>query len=544
MISALLALSPVLSLINIALSSTGEVHYALMRHLSVYVLPSATMQTCLLLAGVALVAGSTGIATAWTVTMYQFKGRGLLLWLLPLPLAVPTYITAYCYAELFEPLGVVQTTLRSIFDWNSRSDYWFPEVRSTYGAVFIMSSVVYPYVYLAARVMFATQSSNLLEASRTMGATQMQMVRFVALPLARPALAVGIALALLEVLNDVGASEYLGVRTLTLTIMNTWLNTGNLAGAAMIALMLIVIAVILITIEAYGRRNQRYGASLRKSRTPTPHNVEGMNGLGLFMMCMLAPLWGFLIPVGFLIKECIARGLLLGFDHDLWSHTYTTFKLAAWTTAIVLPIGFIAAYAVRQRQSLTSTCAFRLSGLGYAMPGTVLALGLLSPLAMVDTSIRNSLASIEIKITGVFLMGTIGALIVAYVIRFQSLATGAIHAGFSRISPHLDMAARNLGASSREIIMRIHLPLLTASLASAALMIFVDTLKELPATLLLRPLNGETLATRLYTLASQGQFESGAHMALMIIIIGLGPVMILTRITDRMSKSQNTSFKT
>jgi iron(III) transport system permease protein len=511
-----------------------------MRHLMLFVLPHAATQTLMLLCGVAVFAGAMGIISAWLVTMFRFKGRGILLWLLPLPLAVPTYITAYSYVEIFEPLGVVQSTLRSLFGWSIASTPWFPEVRSLPSAVIIMSSVVYPYVYLAARVMFATQSASLLEAARTMGASHLQMVRLVALPLARPALAVGLSLALLEVLNDVGASEYLGVRTLTLTIMNTWLNTGNLAGAALIALILLMLVLGLMSLESHGRLKQRYGSSLRKPRTPSAISVEGLNALWLATACFIPPLLGFILPLSFLIHESIERSLLTGLDHTFWHYSRNSLILALITTLILVPIGFILAFALRQTRTQFASFLMKIAHIGYAMPGTVLALGLMLPFALGENGLRWVFSNMGYSITMPLIMGTMAALVIAYVIRFQSLATGGISAGFERISPHLDMAARTLGSTSHDVMRQIHVPLLLGAMASAGLMVFVDTLKELPATLLLRPLNGETLATQLYAYASQGQFEQGAPMALMIVLIGLIPVIVLTYLTARHVKGRET----
>lgn len=255
-------LAPLASLLHIAWKGDAEIW----PHLISYVLPTALLDTLLLLIGVAALAAVTGTGTAWLVTAYQFPGRDTLAWLLPLPLAIPTYIVAYVYVDVLDAIGPVQNVLRAITGWRSAADYWFPNVRSLPGAVFVMGIVLYPYVFLAARAMFQTQSASMIEVARTLGATRFMLARHVALPLARPALAVGLSLVLLETLNDIGASEYLGVRTLTLSIFNTWLNRGSLPGAAQIACVMLVVVIALMALERYGRRHRRFALSPRRQR--------------------------------------------------------------------------------------------------------------------------------------------------------------------------------------------------------------------------------------------------------------------------------------
>jgi iron(III) transport system permease protein len=523
-----LVVAPLISLAVIALHGDAEVW----GHLARYVIPIALVQTALLLAGVAIVTAVIGIGTAWLVTAYRFPGRGTLAWLLPLPLAMPTYITAYIYADLLDAAGPVQTALRAWMGWGSPHDYWFPEIRSLGGAVFVMGVVLYPYVYLSARAMFQTQSACLVEVARTLGATRLMLLRHVALPLGRPALAVGLSLALLETLNDIGASEYLGVRTLTLSIFTTWLNRGSLPAAAQIACVMLIVVAALIALERHGRRNRRFIISERRPRVVSPIMLIGGRGFAALAACALPVLLGFIIPMVFLVREVVARGLLVGFDPDLIRHTMTTIVLAGTATVIAVALGFGAAVAVRLVRRPFMTTLLMIAGLGYAVPGAVLALGLLSPLVGIDEGVNWVTRALGGAGVGLLVAGSGAAVVIAYVIRFLTIATGSVQAGLGRISTHVDDAARTLGSSASAVVRLIHVPLVRPALGGAALLVFVDCLKELPATLLLRPLNVETLPTYIYQYATRGSFEEGALAALLIVAVGILPVIWMVRYAD------------
>jgi len=474
-----LVIAPLASLAIIAFR--GEP--ALSLGLAASVLPAALLETALLLAGVALLTGILGVGTAWLVTVHRFPGRDWLAWLLPLPLAVPTYITAY--------------------------------------------------VYVAARTMFATQGASMVEVARTLGAGRFEMFRTVALPLARPALAIGLALALLEALNDIGASEYLGVRTLTVSVYTTWLNRGSLAGAAQIACLMLAIVVALIALERRGRRDRRYTVSTRRSRMVAPTPLPRGAGIVAALACALPVVAGFVLPAGFLLKETVRRGLVSQLDAALIGHLARTIGLALSATLGALVLGLVVTTASRFAQrALTAALTF-VVGLGYAVPGTVLALGLLAPIIAVDNVLNRLWRLVAGEPLGLFLIGSGAALVIAYVVRFLPIATGSLSAGLSRVSASVEDAARCLGAKPRELVLRIQLPLLRPALASAALLVFIDCLKELPATLLLRPLNVETLATLVYGHATRGAFEDGALAALVIVAVGIFPVMRLSRGTDQ-----------
>jgi iron(III) transport system permease protein len=526
--AAALAVAPLVSLIVLAFGDTGD----LWAHLARYVIPPALMQTALLLAGVAAITTIVGAGTAWTVTTFAFPGRDALTWLLPLPLAIPTYIVAYVYVDILDALGPVQSTLRAIFGWRSAADYRFPNIRSLGGAILLFSFVLYPYVYLAARAMFQTQGRLFTEAARMLGAQPWELARRITFPLARPAIAVGAALALLETLNDIGASEYLGVQTLTLSIFTTWLNRGSLAGAAQMACLLLVIVAALIVLERYGRQRRAFTALGTDGRLASRITLAGPGRWIAAGACFLPVLLGFLVPAGYLLREVIGRGLLAGFDTNLVRYTLTTVALASTATAITLVVGFLAVTALRYTKRPTIAGCVNIAGIGYAVPGTVLALGLLSPLVVVDDAINALIRAFTGQGIGLLLTGSAAALVIAYVIRFLAIATGFAQAGFSRIPIEFDDVARLLGAEAGTLARTIHLPLARPAIWGAALLVFVDCLKELPATLLLRPLNVETLSTYIYQFATRGSFEQGSLAALIIVAVGILPVIRITRYTD------------
>lgn len=526
---ALVVLAPLLSLLAIALNTeAGSIWGGLVSD----VLPAALAETVLLLAGVAALAGAIGVGAAWLVTAYRFPGRDALAWLLPLPLAVPTYITAYVYVEVFDAAGPVQAWLRALMGWTSRRDYWFPEIRSLSGCIVVMSVVLFPYVYVACRAMFMTQSASMIEVARTLGAGRLELFRTVALPLSRPALAVGLSLALLEALNDIGASEYLGVRTLTVSVYTTWLNRSSLGGAAQIACVMLAVVLALLALERSGRQKRGFAVSARRSRTTRPSPLPGRPGLLAAALCLLPVLFGFALPVCYLVKEVASRGLLDTVDAAFLRHLATTVALASIATLATIALGAVVVTAARLARHPLTQAAKLVVGVGYAVPGTVLALGLLGPLVAVDNLLAAVWRALSGERLGLVVMGSGFAIVTAYLIRFLPIATGSLSAGLDRLSAGLEDAARTLGAKPRELVLRIQLPLLRPALASAALLVFVDCLKELPATLLLRPLNTETLATVVYGAASRGSFEDGSLAALVIVLVGIGPVVRLTRGAD------------
>ncbi|MES2532428.1 MAG: iron ABC transporter permease [Pseudomonadota bacterium] len=493
------------------------------------VLPRAALNTALLLAGVGALVLVIGTGCAWLVTACDFPGRGVLHWALLLPLAMPTYIVAFAYLDLLHPLGPVQGAIRWVLGVDSPRQFRLPDLRSLPGAILVLGAVLYPYVYMTARAMFMTQPAHLMEAARTLGEGRAGAFFRVALPLARPALAVGLSLALLETLNDIGASEFLGVNTLTVAVYTTWITRSDLAGAAQIACAMLVMVIALVWVERHGRRHQRFG-SAQRMRAMQPRRLHGVAAWLATVAASLPIAVGFVAPALYLAWETAKRlrlggGVSQGLIHSLGN----TLALAGGVTVMAVAAGLVVAWAARQtgngrhRAHWTSRAA-TLATLGYAVPGTVLAIGLLTPALAFDATLAAALG-----LPGLPLMGAGVVLVVACTIRFLAMPIGGIEAGLARIPPSLEQASRLLGETPAGTLRRVHLPLLRPAIATGALLVFVDAMKELPATLLLRPANFDTLATWLYAEAARGTYEEGAIAALGIVLAGLLPVLLLAR---------------
>jgi iron(III) transport system permease protein len=522
-----LAVSAPLAALAWLAAGAGAAHWS---HLAAYVLPQAALNTGLLLLGVGVLATLLGTGSAWLVSAYEFRGRRLLSWALLLPLAVPTYIVAFAYLDLLHPIGPVQAAIRALLGYDSPRQFRLPDLRSLPGAIFVLGFALYPYVYLTTRAMFMTQAGNVLEAARTLGEGRWGAFLRVALPMARPAIAVGVSLALLETLNDIGASEFLGVQTLTVSVYTTWVTRSDLPSAAQIALAMLLIAVALILLERRGRSRQRY-AGVQRMRAMQPVRLAGWPGLAAALLGALPVLLGFGAPAAHLLWEAHKRlSTSAGISARLWAAAGNTLSVAAFATVVTLACAMVVAWAARATRengaARTTRLFARLAGLGYAIPGTVLAIGLLLPYALFDRMLGATTGA-----TGLILMGSMAALVCAYTIRFLAIGTGGIEAGLARIPPSLEQAARLLGETAGGTLRRVHLPLLRPAMAACALLVFVDAMKELPATLLLRPMNFDTLATLLYGEAARGTYEEGAVAALAIVAAGLLPVILLARTT-------------
>jgi iron(III) transport system permease protein len=494
---SLIALLPILAIALIALQPSGDTW----PHLIANVLPGALRRTLGLMAGVGALSLLIGTGTAWLVTMYRFPGRRYFQWLLLLPLAIPTYIIAYSYLELLDYSGVVQTALRELFGWHDARSYWFPDIRSLPGAILVMSAVLYPYVYITARASFIAQSVCVLEVSRTLGRTASQTFWQVALPLARPALAAGVALALMETLNDIGAVEFFGVRTLTVAIYDTWLDRNDLAGAAQIACVMLLFVFALLLFELALRAKRRFHHTTGKYRDLPEDRLVGRRGALAALACALPVLFGFVLPAGVLLHDALVH-VAAGLAPEFWQAALNSLLLAAAAASLAVGFAVVLAYARRQTRSKLIQAASTLPAISYAVPGTVLAIGLLIPLAGLD-------------------------IVLAYTIRFLAASLGAMESGLSKVSRNIDAAARTLGATVSEMLFKVHLPLLRPALGAAALLVFVDSMKELPATLLLRPFNFDTLATQVFTLVSLYRYEEAGLSALTIVLVSLAPVLLL-----------------
>jgi iron(III) transport system permease protein len=519
-ILAVIAL-PLLTVLLLALSPADNIWPQLFAS----VLPAALRDTLLLMVLTGALTLVVGAGTAWLVTMYRFPGRATVDRLLVLPLAMPTYIVAYAYADLLSYAGPVQTWLRSAFG-TGPGVALLPDLHSLGGAVLVMASVLYPYVYLSARASFVQQSVCALEVARTLGRTPMGAFVAVALPMARPALVAGVALVMMECMADLAAVQYLGVPTLTASIYATWLQRSNLGGAAQLAAVLIGLVAVVYAAEVWVRGGGRTNNTTGRYRSIPFHELDGWAGYAAAAVCLLPFLIGFAVPAALLVRHA-ATHLAPAMEAGFWPAVRNSLLLAAMAAFATLTAALVLVYARRVASNGLTRPAVRIASLGYALPGTVLAIGLLIPLGALDNRLDGVMRSAFGLSTGLMLTGSLAALTLAYVIRFLAVGIGALDAGLARISPNLDAAARALGETPLSALRRVHLPMLTPALASGALLVFVDAMKELPATLLMRPFNFETLATHVYSLAAIEQFEQASPGALMIVLAGLIPVLAL-----------------
>ncbi|WP_020683287.1 ABC transporter permease [Marinobacterium rhizophilum] len=522
---ALMVALPVLAVFYLALFPDENIWV----HLASTVLPVYVITTLELIIGVALLSILAGVGSAWLVTMYSFPGKRLFEWALLLPFAVPAYVIAYVYTDLLEFAGPVQGALRALFGWQSARDYWFPEIRSLGGAILMLSLVLYPYIYLLTRAAFLEQSVSLRDASRLLGCTAWQSFYRVSLPIARPAIAVGVSLVAMETINDFGTVDYFAVKSLTAGIYDTWLNMYNLGGAAQIASLMLVFVVILITLERMARAQQRQFHSADRFSTLQPTRLTGAAALAASTFCLLPVLCGFIVPFS-LLSWYASSYLDQLWSEDFISYASHSFTLSLGAAVLSIVLAVILAYAKRlYSEKRALLFAVRFSSLGYAMPGAVLALGVIIPLAAFDNAVDDFMRRTFDVSTGLLLSGTTFAIILAYVVRFLAVSNGAVDSSLSKVTPSMDMAARSLGHSASQTLLKVHLPLIRGGLMTALLVVFVDCMKELPATLILRPFNYDTLATFVYQYASDEMLERSALAALLIVLVGVLPVILLSR---------------
>ena len=522
---------PVLSLGWIALSAADHAWSSLLSDTSLY----ALWNTLLLCAGVTVLVSTLGIGTAWLVVAYDFKSRQILSWALLLPLAVPTYIVAYVYLDLLHPIGPLQEFIRTVLGYSSPKQWKFGDIRGLSTAIILLGFVLYPYVYLSARAMFMTQPANLLHAARTLGRSEMACFWFVALPMARPAIAIGLSLALLETINDIGASEFLGVRTLTVTIYTNWYTHGDLGAGIKLAVIMLIVILSIAYFMRDKKKNSAY-ANIRNSHVIEPRKLKGYAGIIACFLGWTPVVIGFVIPILFLMIQVLRRS----YDEFIFTPAIAqalchSMMIAALATAISVLFGLVLVCATRETLEGTARNTIMkmnasIGKIGYALPGTLLAIGLLIPYGWIDSVIHNLSMSITKNSTGLVILGSFTGVACACAIRFAAIAIGNIHAGFARIPLSLDHVARVLGRSSRAVLFRVHLPLIKPALIASTLLIFVECMKELPVTLMLRPLHTETLATLLYADASRGNYEESAIAALIIVLIGIIPVFFLSRL--------------
>ncbi len=521
---ALLAGLPVASVgLNLFAGGTSETW----AHLASTVLPEYILNSLWLCLGVGLGVGTLGVTTAWLTAMHEFPGRRFFEWALVLPLAVPAYVMAYVYTDFLQFVGPVQTFLRDTFGWE-HGDYWFPDIRTLPGAMLMFVCVLYPYVYLLARTAFLERASGMLEAARTLGMGPWRAFFAVSLPLARPAIVAGVALALMETLADYGTVAYFAVNTFTTGIYRAWFSLGDRIAAAQLAAMLLAFVLFLLMAERISRGRARYHNTTGRNRPMAGARLQGFSAALAVVGCALPLLLGFLVPAGLLLKMALTEGDAQ-FGERFLMLSRNSFVLAGATAAIGVLLALLLAYGARLSKGALATGLNRLVGLGYAVPGAVIAVGVLIPVTRLDNWLAGQWLAWFGHNPGLLLTGGIAALIYAYLVRFLAVALHTVESSLGKITPNMDDAARSLGLGQGETMRRVHVPMLRGSLLTAGLLVFVDVMKELPATLVMRPFNFDTLATQAYTLASDERLAEASTAALAIVVVGLLPLIALSR---------------
>lgn len=497
-------------------------------HLLATVLPRYLSTTLTLMAGVSLLTAAVGTGAAWLLTMYRFPLSRALDYALLLPLAIPAYIGAYALVDFLEYAGPVQGALRSAMGWQTARDYWFPEVRSVPAAILVLAAALYPYVYLLARAAFREQSGCSYEVARALGSGPWALFLRVGLPLARPAVAAGVALAAMETVNDYGTVSYFGVQTLTTGIFSVWLSGGNAGGAAQLSLVMLVMILGLVAVERAGRRNLRFHQTSRSARPVAPIRLRGMRAWSATALCLVPFALGFLLPVAVILGIAL-RNPEAWVSPGLGRALANTLVSGGVAASLTVSAALFLVYGVRLAGQRLPRLLLPVTTIGYAAPGAVLAVGLLIPLAALDQRVADLVLHVTGHDPGLILTGTPAALVLAYCVRFFAIAQGAVDSAFGRVSPSLPMAARSLGRSAGGALQAVYMPLMQRSVATALLVVFVDCVKELPATLLLRPFNYDTLATRVHEKASLENLGDAAPAAILVMLVGLAAVALMAR---------------
>jgi iron(III) transport system permease protein len=532
---ALLAALPVLAVLGRGVAFDAGSTWS---HLAQTVLPRYVANTIALVLMVGLGVGIGGTVAGWLVARRRFPGSAFFAWALLLPLAMPAYVMAYAYTDFLQYAGPLQTALREAFGW-TRDDYWFPDIRSVPGAAAMFVFTLYPYVFLLARTAFVERSPTLIEAARTLGLDRRAAFIRVELPLARPAIAGGIALALMETLADFGTVAYFAVETFTTGIYRSWFSLGDRAAAAQLSAMLLLFVVAAVAVERASRGEARTyeSARARTGVVQVPPTVTGARAWLATVVCAIPLLVGFVIPLLLLLR-------LIGLESEpgwsaryaLWS--YNSLRVALLAALLAVAIAVFTAYATRLAPGVVTRASERVLNLGYALPGTVLAIGVLLPLGALDTMLGSAWTAMTGAAPRLFLTGTVVALVYAYLVRYFAVAWNGIEPGFSRITPAMDAAARSLGSTAWQALRRVHVPLLARSSAAALLLVFVDVMKELPATLVLRPFNFDTLATQTYLFAKDERLAEAALPSLTIVAVGIVPILVLSRLAVGKAKAR------
>ncbi|MFQ1912925.1 ABC transporter permease [Aeromonas veronii] len=524
---ALLLGLPVIALLFSAFSAEGE----LFRHLADTVLFDYLGNTLGLVVGVVLLSLLFGVPTAWLVAMCQVPGRRALQWALMLPMAMPSYIVAYVYTDLLDYSGPLQAGLRALFGWNSPADYWFPAIRSLGGAAWVLALVLFPYVYLLTRASFLEQSVSLIHSSRLLGCTPWQSFRRLSLPLARPAIMVAVSLVAMETLADFATVHFFAINTLTTAVYDTWLGYGSLATAAKLSCLMLLAVVLLIALERRSRSRQQVFQKSMGHEQPLRYPLKGMSRALAAFWCWGLVLAGFGMPFVILLDYGV-RYFELSWTPEFVRFAGNSLVISALTALLAMGIALLLGFFRRLDGGIKSLLPLRIAAMGYAMPGTVLAIGVLVPLTALDFAINDLAEWLGRQGPGLLLTGTITAIVFGYLVRFVAIAIGSVESSMGKISPSLDMAARSLGQGDGGMLRRVHLPLVRRGLFAGAMLVFIESMKELPAALLLRPFNFDTLATHVYQFVSDEMLERGALGAIVIVLVGLLPLIWVNRSLD------------
>ncbi|MBN9890087.1 ABC transporter permease [Salipiger abyssi] len=521
---AALVVAPILAVIWIALFPAENIW----PHLVSTTLPRYLRNTLVLMFGVGLLAGAVGSGAAWLISRYEFPGRRWLEWLLLLPLAIPAYVGAYALVDFLEYAGPVQTALRRLFGWQTARDYWFPEIRSMGAAIIVLAAALFPYVYLLARNAFREQSGASEEVAQSLGTGALGRFWRVGLPLARPAIAAGMAIVMMESVNDFGTVDYFAVQTLTTGIFSVWLQSNNAGGAAQIAATVLSLVILLVLLEKHSRRKMRFFNLSTRHRPVARKDLPARTGWLATLACAFPFALGFVLPAGVILSHAL-RNAANWAEPALWEAGLHTLMVCGIAAVLTVLGGVFLVYGVRLSGRQLPRLLLPVTTIGYAAPGAVLGVGILIPLAGLDHALADTVEAVTGYDIGLVLTGSAFALVLAYFVRFFAIAQGAADAAMGRVSPNLALAARSLGRNQGQTLAEVYYPMIRASIASALLLVFVDCVKELPATLLLRPFNYETLATRVHEQASLENLGDAAPAAMLVIAVGLTAVGLLAR---------------
>ncbi|MBT68524.1 MAG: iron ABC transporter permease [Acidimicrobiaceae bacterium] len=524
---ALILSVPILTIVSSVFEPTGDNW----QHLKDTVLSEYIGNSLLLICGVGSCALLIGVSTAWLTAMCRFPGKNLFVWLLLLPMAMPAYIVAYTYTGMFDFAGPVQTAIRDWTGWGYR-DYYFPQIRSMSGAIAMLSLVLYPYVYLLARSTFLEQSVGVMEVSRTLDCGPWTVFYRVALPLARPAIAAGLSLVLMETLADYGTVSYFGLGVFTTGIFRTWFGLGDYTAASKMAAVLLLFVFALIILERVSRNKAQYHNSSGKLTRFSEYRLQGFKAWGAFATCSIPLFLGFLLPAAQLFLWALETWSDM-VDERFLELIRNSFLLGFGAAVISVLLALFLGYGKRILPGKTTIVSIRTASIGYAVPGTVIAVGVIIPFAWLDGRIDSFMQSSIGISSGLILSGTIVAVMFAYVVRFLAVSLQAVESGLGKIKPSMEVAARSLGCRPLETLFKIHIPLMKSSTLTALMIVFVDVMKELPATMILRPFDFNTLAVRAFELASDERLADSSTAALTIIFVGLAPVIYLSKIISQ-----------